>query len=680
MSSPFVRITTAGRQRSKHFAQCVPPSSMPLTSPATFCSRFTRVSSSGRQRSKRFAYCAELRPRPLLIRESDAPETPSTFTSLGAPTPRSISAPAPSPLLLSNESAAHRFSSLPHSVLFPAFGLPNLRPNTDPRANSAPVSQPSSTPSVSTPLRRDAWEFCLRDYPGRSFVDSLLQIINHGCNIGFTGPRDISPTCTNLRSAFEHPKAVTDSITTQLSAGRLAGPYTDPPFPNTRISPLGVAIRKRSGKLRQIHHLSWPHGSSVNNGIADSEASIIYDMLAKSIDDLCASGPGSLMIKFDLEAAFRHIPIRLADVPLLGYSWRDSIYFELFLMFGLRSAPVHIQPLRRSTAWILQHHIPSWLRHYLDDFLLIFSPSTPPWIAHAALTWLRGLVRFLGLSLQDKKTEGPSTCLEMLGIELDSIAMEARLPAEKLAYLSEVLHVWRGKTHCSLRELQEFTGYLIFCSQVIPHSRAFLQSLFDFAASFKSSYSRRRLSHAARRDISWWSDFAATWNGVHVISPDRRVVDIYTDASGTKGAGGICGSHWFAIRIPWRYSTRDIKFKELFAVVHALLCWGPQLSGLHVNFHIDNTNMFHALENLSIRSAPTMQLLRQFLFLCARLDITFTPLWIRSEDNPLADAASRFEFARLFKLAPYLPPKPSRKILSLSLHATPDPSMSRPSL
>ncbi|KAK7052526.1 hypothetical protein R3P38DRAFT_2860811, partial [Favolaschia claudopus] len=37
-----------------------------------------------------------------------------------------------------------------------------------------------------------------------------------------------------------------------------------------------------------------------------------------------------------------------------------------------------------------------------------------------------------------------------------------------------------------------------------------------------------------------------------------------------------------------------------------------------------------------------MQLLRQFLFLCARFDIAFTPVWIPSEDNPLADAASSF--------------------------------------
>ncbi|KAK7008506.1 hypothetical protein R3P38DRAFT_2551549, partial [Favolaschia claudopus] len=111
-------------------------------------------------------------------------------------------------MLLSKESAAPRFLDIPHSVLFPAFQTPNPRPNTDPRANTVHPAQPARPASVTTPLHREAWELCLRAYPDRSFVDSLLHIIDHGCDIGFMGDRAISQSCTNLRSAFEHPNAV----------------------------------------------------------------------------------------------------------------------------------------------------------------------------------------------------------------------------------------------------------------------------------------------------------------------------------------------------------------------------------------------------------------------------------------------------------------------------------------
>ncbi|KAF7342837.1 Integrase/recombinase xerD [Mycena sanguinolenta] len=406
----------------------------------------------------------------FFLDESDTPAT--SFISTSSCPPRSIPSPAPS-LLLSNESAANRFFDIPHSVLFPPFCLPCLRSNTDFCANSAPPPPILYTHRPSQPHCTAMRGSLVCDYPDRSFVDSLLHIIDHGCNIGFTGDRDIPQTCTNLRSAFEHSEAVTDTIVAPLSAGRLAGPYTEVPFPSARISPLGVAIRrKRSGKLRQIHHLSWPHGRSVNDGIPDSKTGIVYDMLARSIDDLRSSDSGSLMIKFDLEAAFPRIPIRHANLSLLGL-----VYLELFLMFGLRSTP-----------------------YFFNLFALDL--ATP----HSFVA-------------TDKKTECRSTCLEMLGIELDSVVMEARFPVDKLSYLSDILQLSQAKTHCSLHELQEFTGYLIFCSQVIPHSRAFLQSLFDFATSFKSPYSR----------------------------------------------------------ISRRYLTHDIKFKGLFAVVHAILCWGPQL-------------------------------------------------------------------------------------------------------
>ncbi|KAK7052525.1 hypothetical protein R3P38DRAFT_3595575, partial [Favolaschia claudopus] len=207
-------------------------------------SPFTRngVTSTHRQRSKRLVSRAEQGLPPLLIREFHAHSHLSQPLPASAPPP--TSAPAPSPLLLSTESAAHRFSEIPHSILFPVFQTPAPRPNTDPRANTVPSSLTARLPSVTTPLRRSAWEYCLREYPDRSFVNSLLHIIDHGCDIGFIGDRTIYQTSTNLRSAFEHPDAVSDTISTQLSAGRLAGPYIEPPFPHSRISPLGVAVRK----------------------------------------------------------------------------------------------------------------------------------------------------------------------------------------------------------------------------------------------------------------------------------------------------------------------------------------------------------------------------------------------------------------------------------------------------
>ena len=87
--------------------------------------------------------------------------------------------------------------------------------------------------------------------------------------------------------------------------------------------------------------------------------------------------------------------------------------------------------------------------------------------------------------------------------------MEARLPLNKLNYLSYLLGEWDCRTHCTQPKLEELTGYLMFCAQVIPYARAFMRSLFNFSASFNSCFARRRITRSARRDLKWWLTFAS---------------------------------------------------------------------------------------------------------------------------------------------------------------------------
>jgi hypothetical protein len=190
--------------------------------------------------------------------------------------------------------------------------------------------------------------------------------------------------------------------------------------------------------------------------------------------------------------------------------------------------------------------------------------------------------------------------------------------------------------------------------------------MFDFSASFRAPFARRRIPRAVRRDLQWWATFSPAWNGVLLISPQRDTFHIYTDASGSKGAGGHFDSCWFSTRIPARYKLRDIQFKEFYAIIQAILRWGTHFSGKHIVFHTDNQGADSAIRNLSIRSAPTMNLVRQFVGLACRLDFTFESSWISTHDNAIADAASRFQFSRMFELAPYLSRTPSPVLLSLS--------------
>ncbi|KAG9227027.1 hypothetical protein CCMSSC00406_0008999 [Pleurotus cornucopiae] len=473
--------------------------------------------------------------------------------------------------------------------LFAPGPLPPARPNTDPRCNHASLRAHNEVPVKST-LVYSKWAYYLADYPDSQLVQALLHIIKYGAAIGFTGD-DKPQTCRNLKTAIEHPDVIDKDMNVLSSNDRIHGPLSSPPHPAFRASPLGTVTRKRfPNKFRVINHLSWPPGDSVNDGIPDDEAHIVYKAVFQAIRSIRRMGRGALLAKLDLKDAFRHIPLRVTDYHLIGCMWDNKFYEYMVLIFGLKSAPYIFNLFAEALHWIIQRHIPADLKHYLDDFLPIFSPDTPLTLANDAITWIQALGGSLGLTFQPEKTVWPTTCLEFLGIELDTLAMEARLPNNKLVYLNELLASWSTKCHCNLHEVQELTGFLHFSSQVIPYSRAFLRRLTQFSTTFSTPHSRRHIPRCARSDLRWWQTYASLWNGVTLIDPPASHHHVFTDASGTKGLGGIYNNHWFSARVPRRFrgSKRDIQFKELYAVLQAILRWGHLWRHSQVHFHVDN--------------------------------------------------------------------------------------------
>lgn len=71
----------------------------------------------------------------------------------------------------------------------------------------------------------------------------------------------------NLPLVTGHEAVVRAKLNKEVSLGRVLGPFKDPPLPHLIVSPLGVVPKKAPGEYRLIHHLSFPLGSSVNDGI-----------------------------------------------------------------------------------------------------------------------------------------------------------------------------------------------------------------------------------------------------------------------------------------------------------------------------------------------------------------------------------------------------------------------------
>lgn len=85
--------------------------------------------------------------------------------------------------------------------------------------------------------------------------------------------------------------------------------------------------------------------------------------------------------------------------------------------------------------------------HYIDDFITVGRPGSMECANNTRI--MLQVCEEAGAPVEEDKSEGPATTLPFLGIEIDTVAMELRLPPEKLHQLLQKLTQWRGKSACT---------------------------------------------------------------------------------------------------------------------------------------------------------------------------------------------------------------------------------------
>jgi hypothetical protein len=157
---------------------------------------------------------------------------------------------------------------------------------------------------------------------------------------------------------------------------------------------------------------------------------------------------------------------------------------------------------------------------------------------------------------------------------------------------------------------------------------------------------------------------------IHLIDSNLSTfIDVATDASGEKGIGGVYNRQVFSERVPSQHRSKNIDWKEMFALLHAFLLWHEEWVGGTVRLACDNSGVVDAINKHSIKGPAILPLQRIFL-IAAVFDIQILPFWIPSEENIIADAASRYDHKKLANLGLQVSlnlPRPAalrRKLLS----------------
>ena len=461
---------------------------------------------------------------------------------------------------------------------------------------------------------------------------------------------------------------MSDNLRSELLCGRVTLADRDP----ICIHSMG-AIPKKDGTLRQITDCKRPLGVSINNFMDTTCDSFSY----KSVDHITSMlNPNDHLAVIDLAAAYRSVNIYPGDTVYHAFRWDlgegQQVYFDRALSFGLRSAPFLFTQIGDYVAGCMNRRGILRVSNYIDDFVVI-GDSYHECAENQSI--LISVVRSLGFNIKWSKVTSPSQETVCLGLLINSVDMSVSLPQAKLDCLYELIHQFDNKKSASKVELQRLAGILAHCATVVRGGRTFSRRIINLVNSLKDQNDTTRLTAQFRADMLWWKSFASLFNGkAKILRPSCPSAYIYCDSS-SKGFGAYLEGDW--LYGVWKLSDipdlpmypdhflpppefddlhTNINIQELWPVLMAVIRWGPVLRDTTLCIRSDNTQVCHMLRTGRTKNVTGMSLLRELFWLCFVYNVHIRCVYIRSEDNVMADYISRLAYKRVQLSSPVLYP------------------------
>ncbi|CAJ0949278.1 unnamed protein product [Ranitomeya imitator] len=349
------------------------------------------------------------------------------------------------------------------------------------------------------------------------------------------------------------------------------GEVLPPTYLRNRVARNPVRNPKEPGKYRLIHHLSYPKGRSVNDGIPDDDTAVTYIPFDRAVEMGRKAGPGALMAKSDIESAFRLLPVH------------PDCYHLTFLEWVARKVT----------------RLPS-ITHYLDDFLLVDPANSD--VCYHALVQFKDVMSCFGVPLSPDKTIGPVSVITFLGIEIDSVAMEFRLPQDKIAKLLDLIAGCLAVGKVTLVQMQSLLGSLNFACKVMPMGRIFSRRLILGTKGVKQPHHRIRITAQLRSDLIIWQRFLFSYNGKTCFQEDECDSDSLGLRLGTVDTVGFsvsfrdqtCADTW--PESCGMVGSRGYSSKFWDALIRSGMSWRADSSVkvFHRSFHLESIRWYAA--------------------------------------------------------------------------------------
>ncbi len=181
-----------------------------------------------------------------------------------------------------------------------------------------------------------------------------------------------------------------------------------------------------------------------------------------------------------------------------------------------------------------------------------------------------------------------------MGVTLDTVRMEARLPRDKLDKCLDLVRSYKDRNHISVIQLESFTGLLNFACRVVVLGRPFLRRLYSLKEGMKKHLRHYKLclSAGTRQDLG---GLLSHYNGVtmfgskHPLTAGQVGILVATTKEGwrvEKGGQFLYGD--------WPNTLKSRATEAGAALFHWLVVakvWGPTLQDTRLVMEVYNDQL-----------------------------------------------------------------------------------------
>lgn len=526
---------------------------------------------------------------------------------------------------------------------------------------------------IVTPIKVDRFVRLLSRHPNRALIASVERgfregfwpMLELGDSEWFTRP------FPERESAPEERDFLIAQVKKEEALGRLSRVFSrsdEPLWPGMGEVPVHAVPKPDSDDFRMVIDQSAGPGAP-NDYISREAINIKLDNVQHLGHNILATRRRGrtprFLFKDDVAGAYRIGPLHPLFQARQVITVNGERRVDRCNNFGNRAAGYLFCVIMGLILWIAEHE---WgiegLLAYVDDVFGVEDEDEMEFYAPYGKYLPRKQARLLGLwdwigVPHEHRKQLFGRALKIIGftVSLDDLSISIDENARRRHATAIRQFVTNRKQ--PLVEWQRVLGWANWFLNVDPLLRPALQSSYQKVRGKKARNAPVFLNLVVRKDLEWFADRVMRSRGVFLMEvSDWGIAEadlrIWTDASGV-GMGIWCGEDNVGLqaeRFSFPAAAGEIFYFEALTVVSALeyaCARSPRPKRLVI--FCDNTNAVNLFDKLKADS-PYNDILFYSIQLRQEYEIDLRVVWIRSEENPIADAISRFDLGTVHRYAP----------------------------